>query len=168
MLINRLLSGNTLNSPPAVCWAASRLISHFGAFPAGLRNADRPVCRAPRLPWDPGPGRAPLPSDHDRRQQPALGRAPALALPLHRALRQRLPDDGPVPLSQNPALALPQTPGVPRPAGQGPGWTEPPAGQEEEEGTDKKVICYFSVTFTFMSHIDTTRIISKRKKKKQE
>lgn len=79
-----------------------------------------------------------VPADHDRRDQPALGRTPTLTLPLHRPLRQGLPRDGPLPLPQDAPLALPQAPGVPGPAGEGSGRTEPPAGPQEEEGTGER------------------------------
>lgn len=75
-------------------------------------------------------------SKHDRREQSALGGAVPLALSLHCAIRKGLTHDGPVPLSQNSSLPFPQTSGVPGPPGEGSGWTEPSAGQEEEEGTE--------------------------------
>lgn len=75
-------------------------------------------------------------SKHDRRQQSALSGAVPLTFSLHCAIRKGLTHDGPVPLSQNSSFPFPQTPGVPGPAGEGTGWTEPPTGQEEEEGTE--------------------------------
>lgn len=77
-------------------------------------------------------------SDHDWCEQPALGGAPTLTLALHCALRKGLPHDGSVPLPQNPALPVPQTLGISRPAGEGSGRPEPPAGPEEEEGTETR------------------------------
>lgn len=117
------------------------LISHFilsvriNLFPADIKNKEDGADCPQRFSglWF---------LSNDWRQQPALGRASSLALSLHRSLRKRFSHDGPVSLSQNPSLTFAQTPGVSRPAGEGSGRTESPAGQKEEEGTENSS-CYF-------------------------
>lgn len=86
----------------------------------------------------------------DRRQQHPLHGPHALALAVLGPERAGLEGQRPVQVSQDPPLPLPQTAGLPRPAGKNPGWAAAPAEpQEEGRAGDTPVNLYLNLYLSY-------------------